>query len=131
MSAKYIREKVRQWCNAAAGATGVPFYDTINQNTNPQDDVWFSVQFLAQFHEGNFCDREYMERGLIILIVVAQPGLGDIPCLDAIEAIIPDMMGRQDAKLSLQSYEPIQEETEGSADNRYRLSVDITYVYSK
>lgn len=133
MSSSYVRAKVRLWAAQVETATGVPFYDTINTHVSPTDDVWWTVEFFAETHEGNFCDRQYIENGYVDIVVAAQPGLGDAAALAAIEAVVPELNKKQDAnnQLSLNDYTPPGEDTAGSADESYRLSVSMNYTFSK
>ena len=130
MSASYVRNLVRTWCNAAATATGVPFHDTINISVNPVDPVWFTVVFTSESHEGTFCRPNFVENGFVNVVFIARPGTGDSACLAAVEAVIPVLFANTDAKLALTDYEPIDEDSFGSADKDYRMSVVINYRLS-
>ena len=43
MSSKYVRDKFRSWLND--GLVDSPYYDTINQDQNPTDDIWVTAEF--------------------------------------------------------------------------------------
>ena len=77
-----------------AAFEGIPFYDTINREQNPSDPVWWSCLFIALENENTYCDDEYREVGQIVLIVSAQPGIGDADAVQAIEIIIPALLGK-------------------------------------
>lgn len=130
MSSSYVRTKVRQWCNEIASATGVEFYDTVNVSVNPQDPVWFTVAFVSEMHEGTFCRPDFIEMGFVSVVFIAQPGTGDAACIAAVEAVIPALMAKTDTKLSLSSFEPVDEDSLGSADKDYRMSVAVNYRLS-
>jgi hypothetical protein len=132
VSASYIRAKFRTWATEVAAATGLPFYDTINRQQNPADAVWWTCGFTSEFHEGTFCDRGYIETGFVTVIVVAEPGLGDLPAVQAMEQIVPALDAKIDPtqRLVLESYEPIDEQTAGSADQNYRVRCNINYRHS-
>ena len=125
MSASYVRDKTRTWCNEVSTATTVPFYDSINVEINPTDDVWFSVAFGADYNEGTFCDRGFMELGFVRVVVVAAPGTGDVEAISAMERIIPGLLGKVDpsGRLTYEGYEPLNEASGGSADADYRVEV--------
>lgn len=132
MSAFYVRQLFRQWCGEVAAFEGIPFYDTINREQNPSDPVWWSCLFIALENENTYCDDEYREVGQIVLIVSAQPGIGDADAVQAIEIIIPALLGKDDPanRLVLDSWEPPFEDTTGSADREYRIGVVVNYSYS-
>lgn len=130
MSASYVRNKVRQWCGEVAVATGIPFYDTVNVAVNPADPVWFTAAFVSEMHEGTFCRPNFVEMGFVSLVFVARPGTGDVACITAVEAVIPAIMLKEDTKLSLINFEPVDEDSLGSADKDYRMSVAVNYRLS-
>lgn len=130
MSSSYVRSKVRQWCGEIAAATSVPFYDTVNVSVNPAQPVWFTVVFTAEMHEGTFCRSDFIEMGFITLVIFARPGIGDTAAIAAVEVIVPAIMAKTDSKLSLINFEPLDEETFGSADKDYRVSVAVNYRLS-
>lgn len=130
MSSSYVRSKVRQWCGEIATATSVPFYDTVNVSVNPAHPVWFTAVFVADMHEGTFCRTDFIEMGSVTLVVIARPGIGDTAAIAAVEVIVPAIMAKTDSKLSLINFEPLDEETFGSADKDYRVSVAVNYRLS-
>jgi hypothetical protein len=130
MSASYVRNKVRQWCAAAAASTGIPFHDTVNVSVNPTDPVWFTVAFVSESHEGTFCKPDFIENGFISVVFFALPGTGDTACITAVEAVIPVLFANLDLKLALINYDPVDEDSLGSADKDYRMSVSINYRLS-
>ena len=130
MSAGAVRTQVRTWAAEVETSTGVPFYDTINILQSPADNVWWTVAFVSEYHDGTFCEPGYIEHGFVEVIVIAQPGRGDADAITAIEQIIPALMGKDMNKVELISYEPIDEITNGSADESYRIRCLINYLYS-
>lgn len=130
MSSSYVRSTMRTWCNQVATLTSVPFYDTVNVNVTPADPVWFTVSFVAEMHEGTYGKPEYVEMGFISVVFVARPGIGDAACLAALEAVIPALMAKEDANLTLTNYEPLDEDSLGTADKDYRMSVSVNYRLS-
>lgn len=123
---------MKEWCESASTATGIPFYYTINLQQDPKDDAWFTIQFNSIDHEGNFCKLEYMELGFIDVILLSTPGKGDLIAITALESIVPVLMDYADPnrRLTLESYEPIQEYSRGDADSTYRVGVQINYRYN-
>lgn len=130
MSSSYVRNMVRQWCGEVSTATGVPFYDTVNVSVSPKHDVWFTAAFVSESHEGNFCEPQFIENGFVSLVFIARPGIGDIACLAAVESVVPALFAKTDPKLTLINYEPVDEDSLGTADKDYRLSVAMNYRLS-
>lgn len=133
MSASYVRSKMRQWAGEASAIVGLPqYYDTINVEVNPSDSVWWTLDFAAEYFEGTYCQKDYIEAGFIRLTVIAQPGTGDTGASAAMESLVPEIMGKVDPtqRLVLESYEPLQEQSYGSADNSYRISTILNYKLS-
>lgn len=131
MSAGYVRRKIEQWCEEAAQAHGVPFYKTINSEENPPDPVWFTVEFVALFIEGMLCEAGYHEDGAFRIVIMSQPGQGWEPAIDALEQIMPDILLKSDPsrRLVIDGYEPILEETGGSAEHTYIVSQTVNYIH--
>ena len=132
MSASYVRTKTREWCTEVSTALAIPFYDTINQEQAPTDNVWFTVEFFSEFHSGTFCNPGYIENGFVSIIVVAKPGRGDLEAIQAMEQIIPALDAKVDPtqRLVYTSYEPLDEFSGGTADKDYRVRVVINYNHS-
>lgn len=130
MSSSYVRSKIRQWCGEVATAAAVPFYDTVNVNVRPSDAVWFTVSFVAEMHEGTFCAPNFIEHGFINVVFIARPGIGDTAAIEAVEDVIPALMAKSDSKLTLINFEPVDEDSLGSADKDYRMSVAVNYRLS-
>ena len=54
MSSSYVRETVRAWLSDAS--MSVPFYDTVNTDQNPMEDIWVTADFDSLFREkSTFC----------------------------------------------------------------------------
>lgn len=131
MSAKYVRDKVRVWAGEVTTTTTIPYYDTINLEESPTDNVWFTIGFGVDLISGTFCEPGYIENGFFTVMVFAQPGTGDAQAVTAIEQIVPEFMGKIDpsARLSLENYEPLRESSRGSAERFYRLEMAINYLH--
>ena len=67
MSALYVRQTVREWL--ARPELTVPFYDTVNVEQNPSDEVWSTASFDASFRERlTFCEDSWIEEGDINVV---------------------------------------------------------------
>ena len=130
MSALYVRNTFRTWAAQVATATGYPYYNTINEEQNPVDAVWFSLEFVAEFYSnGTFCKSEETEDGFVRVVVFGQPGTTDVPAVTALEAIGLEFAKKTDTQLTIEGFEPLSEMTAGSADQNYRVGVVIDYSY--
>lgn len=131
MSASYVRYKVEEWCQEISQVTGIPFYKTINNEENPADDVWFTVEFGALFNEGMLCKKEYLEQGVVRVVFIGAAGTGWEDTILAMEGVIPLLMEKVDntRRLELTDYEPLTEESGGSAEPDYAVSVIINYTH--
>lgn len=132
MSASYVRAKVEQWCEEVSQVTGEPFYKTINLDNDPQDPVWWTVEFMSLFSEGLLCKKNYTETGVVRVVFIGQPGLGWEDTINALESVIPLLMEKVDPsrRLELADFEPVVEESLGSAEPNYVVSVSINYVHN-
>ena len=124
MSALYVRNTFNTWAGEVATATGTPFYPTINEEQDPLDAVWFSLEYVAEFYSnGTFCKSEETEDGFVRVVVFAQPGTTDLPAVTALEAIGLEFAKKVDAQVTIEGFEPLQEMTAGSADRNIRVGV--------
>lgn len=130
MSTWFVRNSVRVWCNEVAAEVSVPFYDTINQEQNPSDAVWWTIDFLGLEREGTYCADVFQESGYVTVIVIARPGIGDQAAVQAIEQIIDALSVKKNDQLTLNFVEPFFEDTFGSADQSYRVGALLPYTYS-
>jgi len=128
MSAKYVRDTVRDWC---IGLSIAPtFYDTINQEQDPRDNLWWTAEFFATGFEGqNYCQSGYMENGEFDLIFMATAGIGDSLILDKIELVIPKFRMLKDPtnQLNVDIIRPVETQLGGQW---FRLAVGFSYIYS-
>ena len=130
MSALYVRNTFNTWANEVATTVGIPFYPTINEEQNPIDAVWFSLEFAAEFYSnGTFCKSEETEDGFVRVVVFASPGTTDIPAVTALEAIGKEFATKTDTQVTIEGFEPLSEMTAGSADQNYRVGVVMDYTY--
>jgi hypothetical protein len=130
MSCSYVREYVKAWCSQVGRAEMCRFYDTINQDQKPRDDVFFSIEFEAYDIEGTFCQDDYMEVGAVAVIVFARPGLGDDEAVKALERVVVALLNKTDDRLVFEGHSPINEDSGGSADRNYRVVSLLDYRHS-
>lgn len=132
MSASAVRTQIRTWAAEIATSEAVPYYDTVNIMESPTEAVWWTIEFRTDFMEGTFCKAGYIEEGYIRIDVVAAPGTGDAAAIAAMEKIVPAFDAKLDPtqRVVLTTYEPIQENSGGSADKSYRVSVVFNYRHS-
>jgi len=130
MSSSYTRTTVRGWAAAAATATGVKYYETINTEQNPSDAVWWTLEFVAEFSEKlSFCNT-WQEEGLVEVIVSGDPGTGDTAVIDAAERIRDELLKNTDPanKLTLGGPNPPSEYSGGSGKlSWYEVVISIDY----
>jgi hypothetical protein len=129
MSARYVRTLTRQWLGALPQLN---YYDTINRSQKPVDLIWVTAEFFADDKTGVMGCDGYTERGVIDLIFMASPGLGDDPLLSALEPAVAAFMANVDptGHLTLESSEPLREMSSGDADAHYRLGVGVRYAFA-
>jgi hypothetical protein len=127
MSSLYIRTLIRNW--AARCAT--PYYDTINQEQNPKDAVWFTIDFEPeQSGTSTYCGDTF-EEGVIDLVFCGAPGVGDVALLTAAEADAKVFLAQVDpaGKFTIKRAMPPEEFSAGDADPWYRAVLGLEYEY--
>lgn len=73
MSSLYVRQLAKQW---VAGLV-TPFYNTANEEQNPADAVWMSLEYDAYTTiKETYCE-DWTEEGTIRLVFFGTPGVGD------------------------------------------------------
>lgn len=130
MSSLYIRTTFEAWMNDATMV--VPFYSTINENQNPTDDIWVTVEYNPSGRDTlTYCGNETREDGDIDVIYTGPAGTGYSTLLAAAEADIKTLMAFRDAnnKLILLSAGPPEEFSNGDADMGYEINFAIAYQY--
>ena len=114
MSSVYVRQKVREW--AELPSVGIPYYDTINVEENPTDNIWFTA-----------------EEGMITFVFQTSAGVGDEALIIAAENAVANILEQNDptSDLTLElAYAP-DEYTGGSADSGYRVSISVEYYHRR
>jgi hypothetical protein len=131
MSALGVRKLSRAWARQVS-PVDAPFYDTVNTETNPTDDVWWTIEFFTSTHNGEtFCRGGYIEGGQLDLVFCGRAGIGDEALLTAAEAVVAAFTQKidPDARLVLENYEPIAEVLGGDADLWYRIACTVNYTW--
>lgn len=130
MSSLYVRNTVEGWL--ADPAMQVPFYPTINEDQNPPDDMWCSVQYGNAYRERTtFCEDGIEEESEIEVIYMGRAGVGYQALLAAAEQDMGTLMAQRDLtnKLVLLQRSAPYEYTGGDASRYYGLSFYIDAVY--
>ena len=132
MSALYVRQTIREWL--ARPEFAVPFYDTVNTDQNPTDDVWATAAFDASFRERlTFCESSWVEEGDVNVTYTGLPGIGDAVVLAAAEADMLTLMSIRDPndKVRLTAVDPPREASAGSTNQGYQVSYQVEYEYQE
>ena len=131
MSSLYVRDKVTEW--AKSSTVSIPFYQTINEHTNPLDNIWFTAEFEPEYSEKiTFCG-ETAEEGLVTFVFSTQAGVGYEDVIAAGELAVAKILEQDDPTRDLTlelAYAP-DEYTGGSADNGYRISISVEYYHRR
>jgi len=128
MSSRYVRTLVKGWL--LDPEMSVPYYQTINEEQNPQDQIWCTADFSSSFRDViTFCNGEISEEGEIEIEYFGLPGIGDDTLIQALEADMVILMARIDpqGKCTLMRRSAPFETSGGSAKLMYGLSVYVDY----
>lgn len=127
MSSLAVRTLADQWALADAS---LPYYPTINQQTEPTDDIWLTLEFQAYGNDLETYCGSTVERGEIILVFMGLIGIGDDTLIAAAETYSSNYFdNNQDpaGKLVLVEKQPISD-YQGNG-NRYICEIAIQYEY--
>lgn len=130
MSTLYVRSTVETWLQNAAGV--VPYYRTVNTEQQPQDDVWMSATFDADYTEVmTFCRGDVREEGEIELIYMGLAGEGFDRLLTAAESHADQVLANNDPndKLVLLKRTAPIEYTGGGFEGMYSVSIYLSYHF--
>lgn len=128
MSSFYVRQMVETWLKDPAMV--IPYYDTINEEQDPQDDMYCTGRFNSSFRETTtFCQGNTLEEGEVEVTYFGQAGIGDNALIQALEADMVTLMAQRDpdTKLTLTQRSAPFEFSGGSAGQKYGLSIYIDY----
>lgn len=93
MSWETARDTIETWLN---GAT-IPFYNTINEEQEPVDDIWMTVMYgMGNGNITNYC-RNRTESTNFNLVFYGNPGRGWRPLIQACETVRDYLMAQVDA----------------------------------
>jgi len=126
MSSRYVRNLMETWLKDPAMA--VPYYLTVNEEQDPQDDVWCTCDFSSNYRETmTFCEGVTSEEGEVEVVYYGLPGKGYDALIQMLEADMLVLMARRDPKLALLNRSAPFEFSGGSADEMYAMSVYVDY----
>lgn len=132
MSSSYVRTLVRDWLQDGSMVT--PYYDTVNTDQNPLDDIWVTADFDSLFRErSTFCAGSWVEEGDITLVYTGLPGVGDGPILAAAEADVVLLMAMRDPneRLFLTNVSAANEYSGGSVNQGYQIEFAVDYKFNE
>lgn len=92
MASHLVRTTVKAWLNAGT----VPFYDSVNVEINPADDIWVTVDWVYGSREALSYCGEMLESGTFNVVFFGRPGIGEDVLLTAAEAEMAVLMTRID-----------------------------------
>ena len=130
MSSSYVRQMIKDWLRDPT--MGIKFYNTINEEQDPLDEFWCTVSFGNPFREvATFCEGSWTEEGEMEVIYFGPPGVTDDAFVVAVEADVDKLMAKRDAanKMVLIRRSAPFEFSDGSADQKYALSIYIDYTF--
>jgi hypothetical protein len=127
MSSVAIRRKMETF----AAGLGVPYYPTINEEQNPTDPLWMSLDFSGEYSEKTTFCNDQLEVGQIEFLFFANPGVGEQSIFSFIERVLNQVSLYQDNNLTLGTAQPL-DDNNGSAENRwFEISCRVDYSYRK
>lgn len=131
MSALYVRRKFREWLTHPSMA--VPFYETVNTATNPQEDIWVTADFNALYREKmTYCEGSWMEEGDVSLIYNGLPGVGDEALIEAAEKDVETLMAFRDSPLFiLTERSAVNDFSSGATNQNYQIEIIVSYQYQE
>jgi hypothetical protein len=127
MSSKYIRDFAR----GLTPRLTTPYYDTINSDVSPTEDLWFTLTFDAYSKQVDTYCRSTVEYGVINLIFFGNPGIGDGVILTAAEADATIFYNQSDTsgRLVFINRSPPEELISNDGSPDYVVSVSIEYEF--
>ena len=127
MSSYYIRKQAEVWARAI---TSVPYFPTINENSDPKVDLWFTMEFESfGSSKETYCEK-YVEDGEIVLTFFGRVGEGYDATMIAAENYAKLFYANTDStgKLVLTSKEPAVDFA-GLNNPWYLVEISINYQY--
>lgn len=97
MSSRLVRRQVETWM----GAMTTPFYNTVNMEQDPTDNMWVTVEYnIPLKNTATFCG-DTIEEGNFTVAFFGQPGIGDDALLTAAELDMRVLMQQVDVSGSV------------------------------
>ena len=123
MASRYVRSKVREWLSQGS----IKFYDTVNNEVDPSDLVWNTVDWTYSTRTADGYCRN-IEEGSFTIEYFGRPGIGDDSLLKAAEEHIEAFMKQadEDSKLFLINFDPPSDFRESEY---YIVEVVVSYEY--
>lgn len=126
MSSFYVRNLAAQW----AAALATPYYNTVNEEQNPSDSYWLSLDFDAfSTVKETYCNS-WEEQGAIHLLFFGVPGVAFQTLFQTAEADAATFFSNVDPGGSL-TLEVMNAPLEfGGSDTPYfgvQVSIDYSY----
>ena len=111
--------------------TPVPFYETINENQLPTDDLWVTMDFESNFQDPTcYSRKERQEHGTVGIAVFAKAGTGDLAAVQLAD-LIEDHFIDPAVDLTPVNVDAVQsasEFTNGDVPRFYGVEVNIDYT---
>jgi hypothetical protein len=128
MSTRAVRTLARKW----ASELDVPYIDTINLEVNPEDDIWFTIEFSAYgMDKLSYCNT-WQEVGSIQLDFFGVAGVGDDALLEVAEPAARKFFESVDpsGRLTFTTIAAPDDFTPTGGIPKFGVSFLISYTYS-
>lgn len=132
MSSAAVRSVIRtELQNYLAGLIPpIAFYETINEQATPMQDIWVTVDFQALSTEHRCYEGvKRIEQGNAVVSIFVKPGTGDNDAVLAAEAMQMFFDGFESNGVVIVSVLPPNETTGGTAQNYYGVEIIFEYDY--
>lgn len=126
MADLYVRNLVRSWLVSGV----VPYYDTVNIEQDPEEDLWCTVDWGFSFPSLMTYCGEVQHEGSFRVLYFGLPGIGDQAVLAAAEIDMASLMSQMDpnkqlALIGISSAEDVLEE------NYFGVAYSVDYEYTR
>lgn len=108
------RTLVESWLTSSA----YPFYNTVNEEQKPIDDVWLTLMWgMGNGYDLTYCRDKRAEEGAFSVLIYGAPGTGWNDVITAAEAVRDHLLAQADAtnEFSIRNFGLPVEFTEGDA----------------
>ena len=131
MSALYVRDTLRGWLSDRSLGWAMPFYDSINIDVNPTDDLWSTLLFITSTAQVVTYCGFVEERGQFDFLGLGKPGAGDSALVAACEhdAAILQQLHDTRGQLTLVSAGPLEDFLQAGNVPWYSVSSTFQYLY--